>query len=388
MACAYEEKEDADTYLDVVLVKETGGDDDDEGGIVLKVEHIINGTNLGGEEQPKDLINKDLGKDRLTVKCDKVEIVHGSMVVGGSPATLVVFQFAFVPRARTARFKSAEIILKFSVGEVYAITHEHTFVIMKSTKTHEVSHNVSPSIEAKDTLTLADHARIQGNKRTLLDRSGQKRPSNSVIWSLSENGDTESGIPHLLQTALLLRRAKPADGAFEPGFEAEISIRADVDSKTSAKEVGQAVKAFFTAGSKKGNDIVFNPLPPEKSHPPEKLQPPVNPQSLDRPKPPEMPQPHKIKTPEKAVAVTEKIQPIGREAPSVGADEAVAEKRMTFGLPKAVVLTPEVETLIADVEQEAAAIGADAETEPELQEQLALVRAEASFVKRRVDLEK
>lgn len=130
------------------------------------------------------------------------------------------------------------------------------------------------------------------------------------------------------------------------------------------------------------------PRPPETSHPPGKLQPPVNPRSLEKPKPPEKPQTPEIKTPENAVAVTEKTQLIGREAPSVDADEAVAEETMTFGLPKAVVLTPEVETLIADVEQEAAAIGADAETEPELQEQLALVRAEASFVKRLVDLKK
>ncbi|KAI5866399.1 hypothetical protein GGS23DRAFT_550487 [Durotheca rogersii] len=212
----------------------------------------------------------------MTIKCDMVQVVHGTMAEQGSPTTLAVFQFAFVRRARRARFKSVEITFVFTTGEVQDIAPQHTFVVMPSTTTREVTHSVSPTLEAAygpvkasvgytwqqtDTTTsLTDYTYITGLIKSLRAKDGPKRPANAVIWTLKENGQTKSGIPHFIQTALLLKRNKPLLGTPQAGFTAKVSIRADVDSKTSAKEAGESFKGQFSGRSQKGRDIIFNPL--------------------------------------------------------------------------------------------------------------------------------
>ena len=137
-----------DTRFDIVLADDPGEIAITK-GIQLRSSFIVPGSNLGGsEEQPQRVIDKTISNNALTVQCDLAQVIHGTWVEGGSPATLVVFQFAFVPRSNRRRFKEAEISISFSAGDVQAITPENTWATLQSEKQEELSHSLSPGLEA------------------------------------------------------------------------------------------------------------------------------------------------------------------------------------------------------------------------------------------------
>ena len=118
-----------------------------EGGAKLKFE--IRGTDFGGgKPQAENIIDEVVGDGALTIQCDMTNVVHGPLNSGGPPATLVVFQFAFLPHGNNHRFKSAEITVTFSTGTVRNISPNNEWTTLPSEKQQERTHTISPSIEA------------------------------------------------------------------------------------------------------------------------------------------------------------------------------------------------------------------------------------------------
>ncbi|KAL1869587.1 hypothetical protein Daus18300_005441 [Diaporthe australafricana] len=254
-----------DTHFSIVLRDDTAIQ---SVGIDLKA-LTAQGTNLGGGEQTTSFIDEDFGDNRVTIQGDIVQVVHGTIVEGGSPATLVVFQFAFVPHDNDARFKKAEIFVTFPEGEVRGISPHHTSVTMQSERMEETTKSVSPSLEAaygpgkigvgytwekKDSMTRRDHAKVTGLIKSFRVE-GRKVP-NTASWTMIENSQTQTGIPHLIQTAMLVKRG---DEFSDEIFIAEVTVKAEVDMFTSMKDKAQRLSKTLAGKAKKGQDVVFNP---------------------------------------------------------------------------------------------------------------------------------
>ncbi|KAK0721112.1 hypothetical protein B0H67DRAFT_442577, partial [Lasiosphaeris hirsuta] len=155
------------------------------------------------------------------VQCDLAQVIHGTMFEGGSPATLLVFQFCFVPLGNHRRFKTAEITITFSAGDVQAISPVNTWTTLRSQVQQEISHSISPALEAsfgpakstvgytwqfKENREIEGHSRVVGLVHALGKVSArQKKRKNTVVWSLHENEQTSSGIPSFMQAAALLK---------------------------------------------------------------------------------------------------------------------------------------------------------------------------------------
>ncbi|UKZ77173.1 hypothetical protein TrVFT333_004892 [Trichoderma virens FT-333] len=213
------------TRFDVILLDDDLFKDDDEKGAELKSSFIIQGSNLGGgEQQGSRVIEENLSKNALTVQCDLAQIIHGTMSEGGTPATLIVFKFKFIPRDNRRRFKNAEITIEFSAGEVFNITPNGTWMTLQSETQQELSHSVDPSLEAgfgpatatlgytwqlKKNTTVEGHCTVVGYTMALKQtRSMTKARQNTIFWVLRENPQTKSGIPSFMQAAALLKRER------------------------------------------------------------------------------------------------------------------------------------------------------------------------------------
>lgn len=261
----------SDAQLDIVLQ-----DDLDDVGTGAEPKFLIRGTNLGGDyEQDAGLIDADIGGNALIVKCDITQAVHGTMFEDGSPATLAVFQFAFVPRGNNRRFKEVEITITFSAGELHDIAPQHVWAMFRSEKEQELSHAVSPGLEAgfgpgkatlgytwqrKETKTIEDQARVEGLKRALAQGRGYGRKRmNTAFWGLYENKQTESGVPSFMQTAVLLKRERLDQDPLGKKFSAEITIRGEVDRHTYIKDKWESIGKKMSGRKRKGEDIIFNP---------------------------------------------------------------------------------------------------------------------------------
>ncbi|SPO02209.1 uncharacterized protein DNG_04882 [Cephalotrichum gorgonifer] len=421
--------EEIDTSFDIDLAEDTVG----EGGprLELKATRITPDTNLGDEsrEQPTNVIDQDLGGKRMTVKCDMVKIIHGTVVSNGSPATLVVFQFAFVPRVIGARYKEAEIMIRFSAGELQSISPAETSVFMRSKTEREVTHSLSPNLQAahgpvsagleyqwqrRESLSITDHAKVTGFIKSQRTRAGQNGTNNTVIWTLHENSQTSSGIPYFVQTALLLKREPPSPGGEEAKFSADIDIKVDVDGTTSVNEATGRVFGLLSnrrqssKRDKDDGDIRFNPrlskgtlesgstskLKAENLDTFRRLW--LFPAWVDGAGEPQLPG-KKPRAPEHTGAientpqdprdtttVTEKaLSPAGIGALGLDPDEIPDVGKVSLGLPDMAVPS-EAGMPAAGAGKGASAIGVAAKNE--ICEQLELVRAEAGAVKRLADL--
>src|ERR1700722_13173535 len=136
---------DDDTRFNIVLEEEVGGD--------VELKFDINGTNYSGEEQQESLIDVDISGS-LVVLVDMIQVYHGTLTKGGSPATLIVMKFEFQPGGNHRRFKSVDATMTFSKGsnsstgpEVVNIAPEGAWSLFKSKIPEEISHEVSSSIE-------------------------------------------------------------------------------------------------------------------------------------------------------------------------------------------------------------------------------------------------
>ncbi|XXH01221.1 hypothetical protein Hte_007575 [Hypoxylon texense] len=257
-----------DTRFDVVLIDNDLFENINGNGAELKSSFVVRGTNLGGgEEQDTRVIDEAISNNALTVQCDITQIIHGTTMEGGSPATLAVFQFAFVAQGER-RFKQAEITITFSAGDVQAITPSNTYATLRSEKERELSHSVSPGLEAafgpgkatmgytwqlKESMTQESYSKVVGLRRMLGQGNSMNKRTNAVFWGLYENPATESGIPSFLQAAMLLKREK------DQKFSVDITICGEVDNRDWVKDKWKSTSKMMTGKSRKGAEIIFNP---------------------------------------------------------------------------------------------------------------------------------
>ena len=246
-----------------------------ESGAELKTPFVVQATNLGGEKQVLSPIDERISDDELLVQCDLSQIIHGTMVDEGSPATLLVFQFAFVPLGHHRRFKMANITITFSAGHVHSISPSNTWTTMRSAKRQELSHSISPGLEAafgpgkaavgytwqfKEEMEVEGHSRVVGLVQTLGQAgTGTKKRKNTVVWALYENEQTSSGIPSFLQTAALLKREKTPEYPLGEEFSIDITISGEVDSRKLVKDKWRKVTKNMSGKDRKGEAVVFDP---------------------------------------------------------------------------------------------------------------------------------
>ncbi|KAL7931629.1 hypothetical protein V8C35DRAFT_309953 [Trichoderma chlorosporum] len=254
--------------FEIVLEDNTNPDD-----VGAEPKFRLGGANIGDGGKGTGLIDVDIGGDALIVQCDLVQAVHG-FLYGDQPATLVVFQFGFVPRGNNRRFKEVEVTITFSAGDVQAITPSNTWAIFKSETEQEVSHSVSPNLEAScgpgkgslgytwqftKTDKIERHARVEGVMRTQGQNARRSRRKNIVFWGLYENSAIKSGIPSFMQTAVLLKRDKIVGDPLGERFSAKIIISGKVDRLTNVKERLESFMAAMSGSSFKGENILFDP---------------------------------------------------------------------------------------------------------------------------------
>jgi hypothetical protein len=186
-------------------------------------------------------------------------IANGSLVSGGPPATLLIFDFHFISNSvsQTRRFKSATITLKVEAAdkqanvmdssadpEVWKICPSGKFVMNKSTRVRKVAFKPKAGLNAgyggvggeagvewelDETISEDHHTRITGLKR--IQRKPASGKPNTAIWSLQENTHKKDGLPSFLRTCVLLRLTSKAP------FRAEIKVESEVDFRTEVKRL-------------------------------------------------------------------------------------------------------------------------------------------------------
>ena len=260
---------ETDTQFKIVLEDEVDGD--------AELKFSIPGTIPTDEEQPQVLVDYEVGNS-LVVLADMIQVNHGTLVEGGSPATLIVMRFEFQPLGNYRRFKSVNAKMTFSKGansttapEVLNITPKGVWSILPSNIPEETSHSISPSIEGgggplnvkaaytwqfKKTVDKENSAKITGIIRAL---GSDRSKKNTAIWTLSENPDTNSGIPTLLQTAILLKRSRMDGNVKGEKFKAELEIHGEVDKVTQWSERWKRVAATVRGRAEKTEAITFSP---------------------------------------------------------------------------------------------------------------------------------
>jgi hypothetical protein len=224
-----------------------------------------------GLQQGEKLVNVSIAKGSQVIQCGMSHICHGSWVPQGSPATLMVMQFVFLPFGHNRRFKSVEITMTFSRGgdstvdpEVMALAPEGKYAIWPSKYTEEVSHMINPTI--KGTMGLAEASvgyQWQRKSTTEIENNAEVNgiswKKNVASWSLYENPDTEK-IPTFLQTAVLLKRQTSSRNPLGEKFTATLKIDAKVDRLAwlEDKLVGSKEKKISRT-REKDNALEFDP---------------------------------------------------------------------------------------------------------------------------------
>ncbi|KAI0440207.1 hypothetical protein F4803DRAFT_528227 [Xylaria telfairii] len=273
----------------VVMEEDSGGDAE----LKFKVQAKPNKN----EEQQKALIDAEIS-GKMVVLADMEIVVHGTMS-NGTPATLIVMSFAFLPGRNGKRFKSAEIKMTFTRGHssrsspnVEKISPEYSWgvnatkvkVDMNQQLTGNLQAGVGPvtaTVGYQGQLTKSYDAtkcaRVEGARRTLgRDRSSK----NSATWKVYENPTTCDGIPTLLKTVILLTRDKTYDDSLGEKFGAKLEIQGDPAWLERMGERMERFKGHFQGllgrtrnsgdndedldpvigKAEKGEGIIFNPL--------------------------------------------------------------------------------------------------------------------------------
>ncbi|KAE8448024.1 hypothetical protein EG329_009947 [Mollisiaceae sp. DMI_Dod_QoI] len=197
----------------------------------------------------------------LRFRASLVGVIHGTLSTGGAPASLIVTEFRFESGDAARRFKSATIeyiflsedetsdklrpeICRIAPSGAFSIDPLDTSAPTAVTSVESPSSPGPPprmarreSIDSMATIKHAprvhwklnetqdarEHATLTGLTRTREDYGGK----NIATWVLRENRSTMSGIPTVLQTAVLLKRRNNDD------FMATLNIQAEVDLKYS-----------------------------------------------------------------------------------------------------------------------------------------------------------
>lgn len=206
--------------------------------------HIKNGPD---EVQRRHVIDRG---NELMVQADLREVIHGCLSPSGQPASLIITDFQFIPGKSNRRFRSATIIMRFAAitdssaidPEVFDIAPKGHFSIQPTKKAVELTRSANVSLqggagglstggglgwELKESSDKEDRTSISGTMRLERRSCGAK---NTAQWVLMENHTQKTGIPTLIRTAVLLRRAPTAA---DQQFQATVEITASVDTVSS-----------------------------------------------------------------------------------------------------------------------------------------------------------
>ncbi|EPE10040.1 hypothetical protein F503_05135 [Ophiostoma piceae UAMH 11346] len=190
------------------------------------------------------VIDGDIGVNALTVQCYVDSIVHGTMADGpdSTPASLIVFHFVFAPRITNRRFIAANIQIQFTGASVTKIAPDGEWETSPTATTIQVDNTISPSLQANlgavtpgisykwdrsVSSTDTNYIYINGLIKALGDEE-----ADAAIWDLSENDQSDSGIPSLFQTAVLLQRdPKEPLGKFQAALKIHCDVHAQLGDK-------------------------------------------------------------------------------------------------------------------------------------------------------------
>ncbi|KAK3399635.1 hypothetical protein B0T20DRAFT_350479, partial [Sordaria brevicollis] len=185
---------------------------------------------------------------KLSYSAELIELHHGTMRYRGEifPATLIVFEFLFLSKQQSRRYKSVEIDLAFhdeqrnprKDPEIVKISPEKVFYLNKtthhSTTTYGAAATVKVGVEGLASADTGVSWEIAEEKSKVYKATltGERRCGDcpvdldrrtSLQWSMSENPGARDGIPTFLRTAVLLRRFGD-----EP-FTCFLNMRSEVD---------------------------------------------------------------------------------------------------------------------------------------------------------------
>lgn len=226
--------------------------------------------NMGGELNRNTITDRRLESGSFTVRASLAAVIHGrdNEHGGGHPASLIMFDFDFLPLKSGVRFKHAAIAIQFSYHDadegpidpqVVNMAPYGLFRLGASTRTETTTTtalgaeggvsrlgvvSVSGSFENKIVKDVQDFATISGWKGIRDRNSGEP---NTAEWALSENTQTRSGIATHIRAVVLLRRINDTSK-----FLAHCSI----DVETAG---GSWARKLLRASVPLDDPIVFDP---------------------------------------------------------------------------------------------------------------------------------
>ena len=192
-------------------------------------------------------------KSAADIRCSCLDIVHGNFSPSSDHfATLLVLQFRFDARKRARRFQSVNIELEFKrmrLGEtgpeVFATWPNGRMSLMPTTQHEDKTKNLNLQLggaapvggltatgtvgwERSISRDTSDQTTVTGS----IDLKGRNYgPSNCASWTLLENNSTHTGVPEMIQTAVLLKRTD------EDPFQCVAKIEAKVDIMSTLERV-------------------------------------------------------------------------------------------------------------------------------------------------------
>ena len=245
-----------ETTFNILLEEE-----EDEAGVEPKFR--IQGVDLKSDGR---LVNKQLAGGFHLVQCDMVQVCHGTTVPHGSPASLIVLLFAFQPFGIKKRFKWVEITLTLNkangstdMPEIDGFAPKDEFRVYPSEKTEEIGHELTAAVDVGFQVVKATPGYKWHHTKTLQKDNyarivGKLLSKNKVKWAMYENPDTESGIPSLMQTAVLVKRARSPHDVLGEKFVVELAINGEVNRGVEARE---KAKTLF-GRDQKDKDQIFD----------------------------------------------------------------------------------------------------------------------------------
>lgn len=212
------------------------------------------------------LLSKEMSTGSHIVQCHKVQVCHGTTIPSGSPACLIVLQFSFSAFRAGKRFKWVDISMTFNEGgwndglEIICIAPEEQFDFHPSETTKETGHQLNAAVAAGPEMVKFTPAYTWHSTSTTTQQNygrivGKCLRGKVAKWSISENNKTKSGIPPLVQMAILVKRGSVASGSASAKFSAGLEIAGEMNHVDELEERAKGISVI--GRTRAGADIVF-----------------------------------------------------------------------------------------------------------------------------------
>ncbi|KAG9229171.1 hypothetical protein BJ875DRAFT_207437 [Amylocarpus encephaloides] len=257
-------QQEVDEYADWDLFIPLVADDADSAGFRIK-------DAPGGESERVFITGYDR-RNATAVRGRLFHVVHGVIGNGSNkPATLIVFEWLFVPGRLGHRFREVNIDVTFAPrgsrpgrmpgADMSGYTPEVKAVAPNvPIKSYFASRDVTKETGKKAGLTLgyAPYAsfspEVSGKTTEVTARTDYRFVAgypafvnktwgepNSVHWTLQENSSQESGTPHLLRTAVLVQRQAGDYGMFSAAIDTSVNVSVLVDAAEALRKLVKLV---------------------------------------------------------------------------------------------------------------------------------------------------